>query len=196
LRTAGASGYHLYQETYAPRTYFEVHERGLKHDMAYRLDGPHRAAAAGFESVGLGILLGLHPIHEDLAALAAHARVLIEDFPRLRIGFSLPRLQDVDSGCDYRAAAAVGDEEFVKAMLFLRLQFPHAHLTVTTRERPGLRDRLISLGVTKVSAGVSTAPGGYTLGRPGAVQFDISDRRSLPDIVELVQRSGMIPTYE
>jgi 2-iminoacetate synthase len=196
LKTAGASGYHLYQETYAPRAYFEVHERGLKRDMAYRLEGPHRAASAGFESIGLGILLGLHPIQEDLAALAAHARVLIEDFPQLRIGFSLPRLQDVDAGCEYTAAAVIGDEEFVKAMLFLRLQFPRAHLTVTTRERPEVRDRLISLGVTKMSAGVSTAPGGYTLDRPGAVQFDISDRRSLPDIVELVQRFGMTATYE
>ncbi len=196
LRTAGASGYHLYQETYAPGTYFEVHERGLKRDMAYRLEGPHRAAAAGFESIGLGVLLGLHPIQEDLAALAAHAHVLIEDHPQLRIGFSLPRLQDVDDGCDYTAATAVGDEDFIKAMLFLRLQFPHAHLTVTTRERPEVRDRLISLGVTKVSAGVSTAPGGYTLGQPGAVQFDISDRRSLPDMVELVQRSGMTATYD
>ena len=62
--------------------------------------------------------------------------MLIEDFPRLRIGFSLPRLQDVDAAVSTRPAAAVGDEEFVKAMLFLRLQFPHAHLTVTTRERP------------------------------------------------------------
>jgi 2-iminoacetate synthase len=196
LKTAGASGYHLYQETYAPRTYFEVHERGLKRDMAYRLEGPHRAAEAGFAAIGLGILLGLHPVREDLAALAAHAGVLMEDFPALRLGFSLPRLQDVDAGCAYTAAAPVGDDEFVKTMLFLRLQFPHAHLTVTTRERPEVRDRLVSLGVTKLSAGVSTAPGGYTLDQPGTVQFDISDRRSLPDIAELVQRSGMTATYE
>ena len=196
LRAAGASGYHLYQETYVPRTYFEVHDRGLKRDMAHRLGGPHRAADAGFESIGLGILLGLRPIREDLAALAAHARILMEDCPRLRIGFSLPRLQSVDANCEYTVAAAVGDDEFVKAMLFLRLHFPSAHLTVTTRERPEVRDRLIPLGVTKVSAGVSTAPGGYTLDRPGAGQFDISDRRPLADIVELVQRSGMTATYE
>lgn len=196
LRSAGAGGYHLYQETYARRTYFEVHERGLKRDLAYRLEGPHRAAEAGFESIGLGILLGLHTLREDLAALAAHARILIEDFPRLHLGFSLPRLQSVDADCEYSAAAVVGDDEFVKAMLFLRLQFPQAHLTVTTRERPEVRDRLVSLGVTKISAGVSTAPGGYTLDRPGVEQFDISDRRPLPDIVELIQRSGKVPAYE
>jgi 2-iminoacetate synthase len=120
----------------------------------------------------------------------------MEDFPQLRIGFSLPRLQHVDAGCEYTAAAAVGDDEFVKAMLFLRLRFPRAHLTLTTRERPEVRDRLISLGVTRVSAGVSTAPGGYTLDRPGAVQFDISDRRPLADIVATVQRSGKTVAYE
>lgn len=120
----------------------------------------------------------------------------MEDFPSLRVGFSLPRLQAVDPDCEYTAAAAVSDDDFIKAMLFLRLRFPRAHLTVTTRERPEIRDRLISLGVTKLSAGVSTAPGGYTLDQPGVAQFDISDRRPLPDIVELVQRSGMIASYE
>jgi len=196
LKAAGACGYHLYQETYAPQTYFEVHERGLKRDMAYRLNGPHRAAAAGFESIGLGILLGLHPIHEDLAALAAHAQILMEDFPRLRLGFSLPRLQNVDAACEYTARTVIGDDDFARAMLFLRTRFPQANLTLTTRERPEIRDRLVSLGVTKASAGVSTAPGGYALDRPGAAQFDISDRRPLPAIVELLRRSGVTATYE
>jgi 2-iminoacetate synthase len=196
LRAAGAGGYHLYQETYAPSTYFEVHRGGLKRDMAHRLAGAHRAATAGFESIGLGVLLGLHPIQDDLAALAGHARTLMEAFPWLGIGFSLPRLQSVDADCDYTAAARVGDDEFIKAMLFLRLHFPSAHLTVTTRERPEIRDRLISLCATKVSAGVSTAPGGYSLDRPGTTQFDISDARSLTEIVNVIRRSGMSAAYE
>jgi len=196
LRDAGAHGYHLYQETYAPRTYFEVHDRGLKRDMAHRLGGTHRAAAAGFESIGLGILLGLRPIRDDLVALAGHARILTEEFPRLGIGFSLPRLQSVDADCEYSAAAPVDDDEFIKAMLFLRLHFPSAHLTVTTRERPDIRDRLIALCATKVSAGVSTAPGGYSLDRPGATQFDISDSRSLAEIEDVIRRSGMSAAYE
>jgi 2-iminoacetate synthase len=197
LRNAGAGGYHLYQETYAPRTYVEVHGRGQKRDMVYRLGAPHRAARAGFSSLGLGILLGLHPIREDLAALAGHAGILVEDFPDLRIGFSLPRLQRADPGCEYTAAAPADDDDLVKAMLFLRLQFPSANLTLTTRERPEIRDRLIPLGVTKLSAGVSTAPGGYTFrSRSAAAQFDISDPRSLPEIVEVVQRSGLTAVYE
>ena len=196
LRSAGAVGYHLYQETYAPETYFEVHRSGLKRDMAYRLAGPWRAAEAGFEAIGMGILLGLHSLREDLAALTAHARLLLEDYPALQLGFSLPRLQDVDSDCDYRAEAPVDDELFSKAMLFLRLGFPAAHLTVTTRERPELRNGIMNLGATKFSAGVSTAPGGYTVDRPGAVQFDIADRRSLDEIAALIQCSGRTVSYE
>jgi 2-iminoacetate synthase len=191
LVAAGAGAYHLYQETYAPDTYREVHAAGLKRDMAHRLDGAHRAARAGFDTVGLGILLGLHPIAEDLAALAGHARILLEDFPGLRIGFSLPRLQSVDTTSEYTASAPVDDETLIKAVLFLRLRFPAAHLTLTTRERPEIRDRLIPLGVTKVSAGVSTAPGGYTIAEPDAVQFQISDPRPLPEIAEVVRRSGL-----
>jgi 2-iminoacetate synthase len=195
LAAAGARSYHLYQETYAPRSYFSVHSRGLKRDMAYRLAGPHRAADADFDSIGLGILLGLHPVREDLASLASHARILTEDFPTLRLGFSLPRLQHVDAECRYTAAAAVDDETFVKAMLFLRLRFPQAHLTVTTRESAEMRDRLIPLGVTKLSAGVSTAPGGYVVDPAATVQFDIADRRPLPDIVERIRRSGLTATF-
>jgi 2-iminoacetate synthase len=196
LRHAGAGGYHLYQETYAPRTYFAVHERGLKRDMAYRLDGPHRAAEAGFASIGLGVLLGLHPVRDDLAALAAHAGILTENFPRLRIGFSLPRLQSVDAACEYSAGAAVDDDTFIKAALFLRLRFPASHLTATTREPPAIRDRLFSLGVTKVSAGVSTTAGGYTLDRAGTGQFDIADPRPLREVAEAVRGSGLTVAYE
>jgi 2-iminoacetate synthase len=197
LKAAGASGYHLYQETYNCQTYFEVHRSGLKRDMAYRLDGPRRAVLAGFKSIGLGILLGLHPFRYDLAALAGHARILIEEFPQVRIGFSLPRLQGVDSDCRYSVAAPVNDEEFLRAMLFLRLKFPAADLTLTTRERPEIRDRLIPLGVTKVSAGVTTAPGGYTRGnKAGAIQFHISDPRSLAEMVDVIHHHGRTTVYE
>jgi len=197
LSAAGASGYNLYQETYARRTYFEIHGDGPKHDMAYRLEAPHRAAATGFGSIGMGILLGLHPIREDLAALIGHARILLRDFPAQRIGFSLPRLRRVDADCDFLPSATVDDDELIKAMLLLRIQFPEADLAITTREKPGLRDRLISLGVTKISAGVSTAPGGYTLddGR-GTVQFHISDARAVPEIADTIRRAGRRATYE
>ncbi|MCP4920050.1 MAG: radical SAM protein [Proteobacteria bacterium] len=191
LRDAGASGYHLYQETYDPDTYEAVHLDGLKRDMTYRMSAPHRAAEAGFPALGLGVLLGLGSAWHDLAALAAHAQILTEDFPDLKLGFSLPRVQSADAAVGYRAQS-VDDETFIRALLYLRDRFPQAGLTLTTRESAALRDRLLPLGITKVSAGVSTVPGGYSNGEPGAPQFDITDERSLDEIVAAIEGSGRI----
>lgn len=194
LRAAGATGYHLYQETYDPQRYFEVHRSGPKRDMVSRLDGAHRAVRAGFEFVGLGVLLGLHPIEQDLAALVRHAELLREDFPHVRLGFSLPRVREAGKACGFVPAAPVDDQRFAKALLYLRLRFPKASLTLTTRERAELRDRLIPLGISKLSAGVTTSPGGYAKGAAaGRAQFRIDDERSLADIAEVVRRAGRTP---
>jgi len=192
LVQAGAEGYHLYQETYDRREYFAVHRAGLKRDMGFRLTGLHRAAQAGFRYLGLGLLLGLRPLREDLAALMAHAQILLEEHPGLSVGFSLPRIREVEGDGEYVARNEVDDETFCKAMLYLRLSFPREHLSLTTREAPALRDRLIGLGVSKVSAGVSTAPGGYADGGSRATaQFSIADRRSLSEMTAVVRRAGL-----
>ncbi|MFN7975538.1 MAG: radical SAM protein [Acidobacteriota bacterium] len=192
LRDAGASAYHIYQETYDPGVYAAVHGPGPKRDMAFRLATAHRAAEAGFESVGLGILLGLAPLSEDLAALASHAALLRRTFPALGIGFSLPRIQDVELGPSFATPAPVGDAVFARAVLYLRTTFPRAHVSITTREAPAIRDALMRLGATKLSAGVSTAPGGY--GAPErAGQFAISDHRSFDDVARAVRDAGLEP---
>ena len=197
LRSAGATGYHLYQETYHPEPYFEVHRSGLKRDMAHRLEAPHRAMESGFKRIGLGLLLGLGPMRDDLARLVRHGQIVTNDYPDVQLGFSLPRFRQVDEACDYTVAGPVSDDQFVKAMMFLRLKFPEAHLTLTTRERPDIRDRLIPLGVTKVSAGVSTRPGGYVTGdRHATAQFSVSDERPLADIVDVIQGAGLTAVYE
>jgi 2-iminoacetate synthase len=139
-------------------------------------------------------LLGLHPLEQDLAALVRHAEVLREDLPHVRLGFSLPRVRKVDEACGFSPAAPVDDERFAKALLYLRLRFPKASLTLTTRERPELRDRLIPLGISKLSAGVTTSPGGYADGpAAGRAQFRIDDPRSLAEITEVVRRAGRTP---
>ena len=197
LRGSGATGYHLYQETYHPDAYFKVHRSGLKRDMVYRMEAPHRAVEAGFKFIGLGLLVGLRPLRDDLVRLIRHGQILKNDYPDVRLGFSLPRIQKVDEACDYVAAAPVSDNHFIKAMLFLKLKFPTAHLTLTTRERPEIRDMLIPLGVTKVSAGVSTAPGGYAHDdKHGKAQFFISDRRSLGEIVDMIHHAGLTVVFE
>ena len=196
LRTAGASGYHLYQETYGATGYFRAHRSGPKRDMAARLTGLHRAIEAGFEAVGLGVLLGLGPPAFDLARMVRHAELLQQDHPGVRIGFSLPRVRQVPHGA-FLPHTAVTDSAFMAAMLFLRLRFPAAHLTLTTREGRDVRDTLLPLGISKMSAGVSTSPGGYAASETGPTeQFPVSDPRSLAAVSRAIEAAGRIPVFE
>ena len=182
----------MYQETYDPGAYFHVHAGGPKRDLAGRLETPHRAARAGFDSIGMGILLGLTVVAGDLARLVRHAEVMAEDFPNVHLAFSLPRLRKADPECDYRPAVSIDDDTFVKALLFLRLRFPTADITVTTREEASLRAKLLSLGVTRMSAGVSTSPGGYAVAA-GQPQFQILDERTRQQVADEVCRAGLVP---
>jgi 2-iminoacetate synthase len=201
LRQAGAVGYHLYQETYDPQVYLRTHRSGGKREMASRLEAPRRAAEAGFEYLGMGVLLGLADLKSDLTSLTAHAAILQEEVPGLNVGFSLPRVQTMDADPAYSPTRPVSDEDFIRAMLFLRLACPRAHLTLTTREAPEIRDLLLAFGVSKLSAGVSTAPGGYvaaagSVGNRAREQFDVADERSVDEIVALVSEAGFTPVFE
>jgi 2-iminoacetate synthase len=197
LRAAGATGYHLYQETYDPLAYLRVHQSGQKRDMAGRLTGLHRAIDAGFEAVGLGVLLGLSCLKVELAHLIQHAMLLLQDFPRLRMGFSLPRIRPNDQECSFVSDVAISDTDFMKAMLFLRTKLPQANLTLTTRENKQIRDALLPLGISKMSAGVSTSPGGYSDAHQQATeQFEITDKRSLKEIAQAIERADRIVIYE
>ncbi len=196
LKAAGATGYHLYQETYDPAIYRKVHRRGRKRDMAHRLEASRRAVEAGFRSMGLGILLGLHDPAMDLASLCAHARVLTELQPDVSIGFSLPRIQPVDKDCSYQSEYEIGDDLFIRCILFLRRTFPDAHLTLSTRESAAIRDLLIPLGITKISAEVKTAPGGYVVKCDDEIeQFSISDQRSLVEMSRVIHKLGLEPVF-
>jgi len=136
----------------------------------------------------------LAPLAHDLAALVEHARRLRELAPFVRLGFSLPRVQSVDAQCDYRVAQLVDDDDFAKAFLYLRREFPDADLTLTTRESSRLRDALLPLGVTKLSAGVCTAPGGYAVPSAAtAAQFSIHDERSRAQVAAAVRAAGLTP---
>jgi len=201
LRQAGAVGYHLYQETYDPEAYLRTHRSGGKREMASRLEAPRRAAEAGFDYLGMGVLLGLSDVKQDVTDLAAHAAIVQEEYPGIHLGFSLPRVQAMDADPGYAPAHPVSDDDFIRAMLFLRLAHPRAHLTLTTRERPEIRDMLLAFGVTKLSAGVSTAPGGYVAatvndGNGAREQFDVADERSVDEIAALVSKAGLTPVFD
>jgi 2-iminoacetate synthase len=164
--------------------------------MANRLDATRRVLAAGFEGIGLGLLLGLAPLSVDLARLARHAHLLRGEFPAARLGFSLPRIQEAAQEPGFAAAVQVSDDEFTQALLFLRREFPDAHVTLTTRERPALRDALLPFGVTKISAGVCTAPGGYaSREHAGVPQFSIQDKRTGVEMAARIRDAGLVPVW-
>ena len=160
LVAAGAEGLIVYQETYHRPTYEEMHTSGPKRDFDWRLECPERAYAAGFRRLGLGALFGLHDWREEAVALAAHVDHLLRHCWKAHLSISLPRLRPAAGG--FAPRFPLGDRELVQLICAFRLAFPQVGIVLSTREPAGLRDALIPLGVTTMSAGSHTEPGGYT----------------------------------
>jgi 2-iminoacetate synthase len=214
---AGAEGLVVYQETYQRAVYAELHTAGPKRDFNYRLDSPERAYAAGFRRLGIGALLGLWRWQDEAVALAAHVEYLLQRCWQAQITVSLPRLRPAAGG--FRPLFSISDRELAQLVCALRITFPQVGIVLSTRERPALRDALVSLGVTTMSAGSHTEPGGYTRrgiehlhrtvrGRivppefqDGADelatgQFEISDDRSPQTIAALLRQRGLEPVWK
>lgn len=204
---AGADSMTMFQETYDKELYASMHPAGPKRDFAFRLDAPRRAVEAGMRGVTLGVLLGLGDWRFDVYLLGLHGQWLQRCFPHLELSFSLPRIRprNETESADDRAAGdgqnvfkplVVDDRAFVQALTALRCFLPHAGITLSTRERAFLRDNLLPLGVTRVSAGVSTSVGGYTgHDKKDAVQFVIDDRRSVAEMAKAIERMGFQPVF-
>ena len=157
---AGAEGLVVYQETYDREAYAELHTAGPKKDFDWRLDCPERAYVAGFRRLGLGALFGLTPWEQEALHLAAHVDYLLKHCWKSSITVSLPRLRPAAGGFNPRHE--FNDRSLVQVILAMRLCFPQVGIVLSTRESPALRDRLVHLGVTMMSAGSHTEPGGYT----------------------------------
>ena len=177
---AGAGGLVCYQETYDPDWYGWLHPRGPKRVYETRLGALERAGAAGMKRMGLGILLGLADPVRDLLALIAHARFLALLYPDASITMSLPRLQPAVPS--FQPAYAIDDASLVRFYAVLRLAVPRAGLVVSTREAPQMRRRLLDAGVTQMSAGSVTVPGGYSHAEAEGGQFAVADRRSVEEV--------------
>jgi 2-iminoacetate synthase len=184
---AGASGLTLYQETYDEEAYSRFHPRGTKTWFDWRLEAPDRAAEAGMPRLGLGILLGLADPRADLVNLINHGRYLEERFGDVVLAFSLPRIHEAPAG--FVPPHPVDDDTFVRMYCALRLNFPRAHLVLSTRESPALRSRLALSCITQMSAGSSTAPGGYEHAGddPCRQQFPVADHRSPAEVVNWLE---------
>ena len=179
---AGVDGLTVYQETYDPELYRQLHPYGPKSNYDYRLEAPERAGAAGLRRIGIGSLLGLGNSLSDVFYSGLHALYLARKFWRSQVTLSFPRLCPADGG--FQPNTIVDDRQLTQFICALRLLIPDAGLVLSTRESAELRNNLLPLGITQMSAGSCTAPGGYGEGNLDAEQFTISDQRS-PAEVEL-----------
>src|SRR5713101_1642107 len=157
---AGAEGLVVYQETYNRGVYAELHTVGPKRDFNWRLDCPERGYAAGFRRLGIGALFGLWHWQEEAVALAAHVDYLLKRCWQAQITVSLPRLRPAAG--EFQPRYSMKDRELAQLICALRITFPQVGIVLSTRETESLRDTLVSLGVTMMSAGSHTEPGGYT----------------------------------
>ena len=193
LKASGVGVYQCFQETYHIPAYRHVHPTGSKADYAWRLGVMDRAIEAGFEDVGMGVLLGLYDWRWDVAALIAHCRRLINKYGFGPHTLSLPRLQPAD-GCSADILRnRVSDDDLKKIVAIYRLALPYVGVVISTRESSGLRDELFSLGASQVSAGSKTSPGGY-LEDGDTEQFEVGDNRSLQEVMGKIASLGLMPS--
>jgi 2-iminoacetate synthase len=195
LVEAGCDGLVVYQETYDAGTYAGTHLKGKKRNYDWRLAAPDRGAEAGMRRLGIGALLGLHPDwRADAIALAAHARALIHRWWRVEVSLALPRLRPAAGG--YEPEDPVTDREFVQLLCALRLSLPDVGISLSTREQATFRDSVVPLGVTTMSAGSHTEPGGYAAPSDAEPQFQVSDDRSPAAVAAALRGAGYDPVWK
>lgn len=194
LAESGIDGVVLYQETYDREIYKKVHLGGPKKDYDNRLRFVEGACRAGIRFVGLGVLLGLAPWHEEIPKLIAHTRELMKKYWQTQFTISLPRLKPCASG--FIATHPVSDEEFAEIIATLRLALPEVGLVLSTREKPSLRDNLLNIGITQMSAGSKTEPGGYLHPDEAGKQFELEDHRSPTEVAAAIVKAGYEPVWK
>ncbi len=218
---AGAEGLVVYQETYDRAVYAAMHTAGPKRNFEWRIETPERAYAAGFRRIGIGALYGLGDWRLEAMGLAAHAEYLLRNCWKAQLTISLPRLRPCAG--EFQPLTHMADRELVQVVCAFRLMFPDVGLVLSTREAPALRDGLIPLGITLMSAGSHTEPGGYTGAGTGKLhqtqrgriiekgasewalsglparateQFNIADVRSPQEVADLIRRLGYEPVWK
>ena len=187
----GVDGLTIYQETYDEKVYSEVHRAGPKKDYKFRLDAPERAAMAGIRNVNIGVLLGLSDWRRDVFFMGMHAKYLQDKFCDVEIGSSVPRLRPHTG--DFKIPVEVNDKNMAQIIVALRIFLPRLSISISTRENPQLREGLLPLGVTRMSAGSSTKVGGHSIEYPeesNPSQFEISDTRSVEEIRAMLAVKG------
>jgi 2-iminoacetate synthase len=217
LVAAGADGLVVYQETYDRKVYADMHTAGPKKNFDWRLETPERAYAAGFRRLGISPLYGLADWRYEAISVAAHAEYLLRHCWKAQVTISLPRLRPCAG--EFQPLTQISDRELAQLMCAFRLLFPDVGLVLSTRESAKLRNGLIPLGITLMSAGSHTEPGGYTgagreklhqtvrgkiigegasewANRTATGQFEVSDDRSPQEVASLLQKLGYEPVWK
>ena len=198
LKDAGIGTYILFQETYNKEAYEELHPTGPKSDYAYHTEAMDRAQEAGIDDVGIGVLFGLNNYRYDFTGIIMHAEHLEAYCGVGPHTISVPRVRKADDIDPDVFDNGISDEMFAKIVACLRIAVPYTGMIVSTRESKQSRERVLHLGISQISGGSRTSVGGYVeeeSPEDNSAQFDISDNRSLDEVVHWLMQMGYVPSF-
>ena len=198
LKEAGIGTYILFQETYHKESYLSLHPTGPKHDYNYHTEAMDRAMQGGIDDVGLGVLFGLDKYRYEFAGLLMHAEHLEAAFGVGPHTISVPRLRHADDIDPDQFDNGIDDDTFAKIVACIRIAVPYTGMIISTRENQQSRERVLHLGISQISGGSRTSVGGYCEPEPEdekSEQFDVSDTRTLDEVVNWLLESGYIPSF-
>lgn len=198
LHDAGIGTYILFQETYHKESYEQLHPTGPKHDYAYHTEAMDRAMEGGIDDVGLGVLFGLELYKYEFAGLLMHAEHLEAVHGVGPHTISVPRVKHADDIDPDQFDNGISDDIFAKLCACIRVAVPYTGMIISTRESKAVREKVIRLGVSQISGGSKTSVGGYYEPEPedeSSEQFDVSDKRTLDEVVKWLMEIGYIPSF-
>ena len=198
LKEAGIGTYILFQETYHKESYEQLHPTGPKRDYAYHTEAMDRAMEGGIDDVGLGVLFGLERYAYEFAGLLMHAEHLEAAYGVGPHTISVPRIKRAEGIDPESFSNGIDDDTFAKICALIRIAVPYTGMIISTRENKAVRERVLRLGVSQISGGSRTTVGGYDTPLPeedGSAQFDVSDQRTLDEVVRWLMELGYIPSF-
>lgn len=198
LKDAGIGTYILFQETYHKESYEQLHPTGPKHNYAYHTEAMDRAMEGGIDDVGLGVLFGLEHYRYELAGILMHAEHLEAVHGVGPHTISVPRIRRADDIDPSDFDNGIDDDTFAKIVAVIRISVPYTGMIVSTRESKACREKVLHLGISQISGGSRTSVGGYAVPESedeNSAQFDVSDNRSLDEVVNWLMKMGYIPSF-
>lgn len=198
LKEAGIGTYILFQETYHKESYEQLHPTGPKHNYAYHTEAMDRAMEGGIDDVGCGVLFGLEKYRYEFAGLLMHAEHLEARFGVGPHTISVPRIRRADDIDPFTFDNGIDDDTFAKIVACIRIAVPYTGMIVSTRESQACREKVLQLGISQISGGSRTSVGGYAekeAPEENSSQFDVSDNRSLDEVVNWLMKLGFVPSF-